>query len=152
MKAYRVGNFPVSGCCFESASVNLTLKNLRRGGRMIIATRYTMEYDESKETYKIRNADAPICPKCGMLLSGYDTRPRHVIDNSGKARWFQLRRLRCLNCKKLHTELPDFMQPKKHYESSLIMDVIADHTNSCPADDATIRRWRKEKHPPGLPS
>ena len=92
---------------------------------MVTATRYIVEYDDSRSAYKIRNMEAPVCPKCGLLLSGYDTRTRHVIDSSGAVYWFLLRRLRCNNCCKLHVELPDFMQPKKHYEAQLIKDVLA---------------------------
>jgi len=118
---------------------------------LIIATRYTVEPDESPGFYKIRNADAPICPSCGLLLSGYDTRARHVVDGSGAAYWFRLRRLQCPRCEKMHLELPDFMQARKHYEARLIRDVLAGRSDSCPADDSTIRRWKREKSPPGSP-
>ncbi|MFZ3130164.1 MAG: DUF6431 domain-containing protein [Desulfosporosinus sp.] len=118
---------------------------------MIIVTRYTVEYDEEHGTYKVRNLNTPLCPDCGRLLSGYDTRARHVIDSSGTSRWFLLRRLYCNSCCKLHLELPDFMQPKKHYDARLIEDVLSGHSDSCPADDSTIRRWRSKKYPPGLP-
>ncbi len=111
---------------------------------MITATRYTVEYDEARSVYRIRNMEAPVCPQCGLLLSGYDTKKRHVIDSSGAVRWFLLRRLSCPGCGKLHIELPDFMQPKKHYEAQLIKDVLAGHSDSCPADDSTIRRWKKK--------
>lgn len=117
---------------------------------MITATRYTVEYDEARGAYKIRNMEAPLCPDCGRLMSGYDTRRRHVIDSSGVVFWFLLRRLHCSSCSKLHLELPDFMQPKKHYEAQLIKDILAGHLNCCPADDSTIRRWKKS-NPPGLP-
>ena len=91
---------------------------------MIIATRFTVEYDEARSAYKIRNVEAPLCPDCGRLLSGYDTRKRHVIDSSGAVYWFLLRRLNCPCCQKLHLELPAFMQPKKHYEAQLIRDEL----------------------------
>ncbi|WP_081741817.1 DUF6431 domain-containing protein [Ruminiclostridium josui] len=118
---------------------------------MIIATQYTIEYDEPRGAYRLRGQKAPLCPDCGLLLSGYDTRRRHVIDGTGVARWFLLRRLRCPSCGKLHLEAPDIMQPKKHYEAALIDDVLAGRSESCPADDSTIRRWRVGKHPPGSP-
>ena len=118
---------------------------------MIIATHYTVERGEAPGTYKIRNMDAPICPDCGQLLSGYDTRARHVVDGSGSVYWFQLRRLQCLSCGKIHLELPDFMQVRKHYEAQLIRDVLAGRSDSCTPDDSTIRRWRREKSPPGSP-
>ena len=118
---------------------------------MIIATRYTVELDEARGAYRIRSLQTPLCPDCGLLLSGYDTRRRHVIDDTGAARWFLLRRLRCSSCGKLHLEIPDFMQARKHYEAQLIRDVLAGRSESCPADDSTIRRWKNEKSPPGLP-
>lgn len=118
---------------------------------LIIAINYTVEYDETRKVYKIRNKDAPLCPDCGQLLSGYDTRARHVVDSSGQIFWYRLRRLKCPGCEKLHLELPDFMAPKKHYEARLIEDVMAGRSDSCPADDSTIRRWKKGKYPPSLP-
>lgn len=118
---------------------------------MIIATRYTVELDEARGAYRIRSLQTPLCPDCGLLLSGYDTRRRHVIDDTGAARWFLLRRLRCPSCGKLHLEIPDFMQARKHYEAQLIRDVLAGLSESCPADDSTIRRWKNEKSPPGSP-
>lgn len=50
---------------------------------MVIVTRYTVEYDEAQAVYKIRNLAPPFCPDCAVLLSGYDTRARNVIDSSG---------------------------------------------------------------------
>lgn len=32
----------------------------------------------------MRSREAPFCPVCGTLLSGYDRRARHVIGASGK--------------------------------------------------------------------
>lgn len=67
-------------------------------------------------------------------------RKRHVIDSSGTIYWFFLRRLWCQNCRRIHLELPDFMRYRKHYEAAVIDAVIAGHTETCPADDSTIRR------------
>lgn len=78
---------------------------------MITVNNYIVEYDETLGAYKIQSAEAPVCPVCGQLLSGYDRRARHIIDSLGNVHWFSLRRLRCNNCKKLHLELPDFMRP-----------------------------------------
>lgn len=118
---------------------------------MIIATRYVIRQGDGA-TYQIRNLDAPLCPACGLLLSGYDRRARHVIGASGSVYWFSLRRFRCPKCKRLHIEIPDFMQARKHYEAAVIMEVIAGRPNMCPTDASTMRRWRLEKRPPGLPS
>lgn len=109
-----------------------------------------MEYDEKRDRYIVKSQISPICPDCGLLLSGYDKRLRHVKDGTGASRWYLLRRLRCTNCNKLHLEAPGFIQPQKHYDGGVIADTIARLSDSCPADNATIRRWRKN-NPPGLP-
>jgi NAD-dependent SIR2 family protein deacetylase len=117
---------------------------------MITTTRYKVVFDRTKGLYTIDNMDVPLCPDCGQKLSGYDRRLRHMIDSSGEVRWFSLRRLRCQKCHRLHLEVPDFIQSKKHYDVRVIKDVLNDHMESCPADIRTIKRWKKE-YPPGSP-
>lgn len=118
--------------------------------QMVTVEDYTVEKLPNANAYRIQAKAPPICPACGALLSGYDTRTRHVVDGSGQAFTFQLRRLRCPACRRLHLELPDFMRPHKHYSASVIQAVETGDDISCPADDSTIRRWRKN-HPPVLP-
>lgn len=108
---------------------------------MVIVTHYTVE--KVPGAYRIRARDPPMCPACGVLLSGYDTRPRRVVDSSGAVLLFQLRRLRCPVCHRLHLELPDFMRPYKHYARPVIEAVEAGATASCPADNSTMQRWKK---------
>lgn len=91
------------------------------------------------------------CPDCGDLLSGYDRRRRSVVEDVGSTSIYLLRRLRCSRCGRLHLEIPDIMQPQKHYAAEVIRKVEAGELGSCPADDSTIRRWKKENHPPALP-
>lgn len=55
-----------------------------------------------------------------------------------------LRRLVCKSCGKLHTELPDFMQPYKHYEADAIQAEIDGSQENPLADDNTLKRWRNE--------
>ena len=50
---------------------------------------------------------------------------------------------RCLNCKKLHVAAPSFIMPKKHYEATVIVEAKAGKVDFCPADNSTIRRWRR---------
>jgi hypothetical protein len=115
---------------------------------MIVATRYAIEKDS--HVWRVHNLDAPICPVCGALCSGYDTRKRHSIDSAGCIRWFALRRLLCPSCGKLHTEIPVFMRPRKRYAADVIEAVIEGRGADCPADDRTMRRWRRENHPPDM--
>ena len=116
---------------------------------MILTQKYTILPYEDGMCFIIKSHSAPLCPLCGVLMSGYDTRPRHCVGSDGVSRWFRLRRLRCPTCQKLHLELPDFMVPNKHYEAQVIADTISGSDNICPAENSTIRRWKN--HPPDLP-
>ena len=57
-----------------------------------------------------------------------------------------LRRLLCEGCAKLHTEIPDIIQPFKHYDSETIQSVIdgGEKAMDCVADDSTISRWKSD--------
>ena len=116
---------------------------------MIIATRYAIEQVEGADAFKIRNHDAPLCPDCGSLCSGYDTRSRRVFGDDGRPTRYKLRRVRCPLCDVLHLEQPDFMRPRKHYAATVIYAALEGDGN-CPAENTTIWRWRKENYPPGL--
>lgn len=52
--------------------------------------------------------------------------------------------MRCENCGKLHTELPDCMQPYKHYEVDAIQAEIDSSKENPSADESTLRRWKAE--------
>ena len=134
--------------CVSGASV-CVLRGLCVGF-MIIATRYTIERVAGADGFKIRNHDAPLCPGCGSLCSGYDTRSRRVIGDDGIKVIYHLRRVRCPACEVLHIEQPDFMRPRKHYTAAVIDNVIKGDVEDCPAEHSTIWRWKNENHPPGL--
>ena len=38
---------------------------------MLVATHYTVSLNIGKGFYVVRNKDAPMCPECGVLMSGY---------------------------------------------------------------------------------
>jgi hypothetical protein len=52
-----------------------------------------------------------------------------------------VRRLRCTSCNSIHTELPDFLIPRKHYTADVIESQLDKRREDCPADDSTIYRW-----------
>jgi hypothetical protein len=54
--------------------------------------------------------------------------------------------MRCETCGKLHTELPDCMQPYKHYEADAIQSEIDGSKENPSADESTLRRWKTEFH------
>ena len=108
---------------------------------MIITTHYKVVESAEHGIFAIKNYDAPRCPCCGEFLTGYDHRRRSVIDVVGEITIFSLRRLRCSRCLKIHLELPDFMLPHKHYNAEVVEQADSE---LCPADDSTIRRWKKK--------
>jgi hypothetical protein len=84
------------------------------------------------------------CPFCQGSLAARDSRLRFVIREDGDRETWIVRRLRCRSCGKIHTELPAFILPYKHYEASAIQKTLDDEPdNSCAADDSTLRRWRE---------
>ena len=111
---------------------------------MVFTSKYRLKYDSANDTYTVISYESHVCPVCGVALTGYDTRRRFSIDTLGNRRCFAVRRLFCKNCKKYHIELPSFMTPYKHYDSSVI-ELASQSTawGYCPADDSTIRRWKK---------
>lgn len=112
---------------------------------MIITHHYTLVLDEERDLYIVQNKQAPMCPDCGELLSGYDSRRRHVIGSDGVPYHFLLRRLKCPSCGRLHLEIPDLISPGKHYSANVIRQACIGKGEWCPADDSTIRRWKKKK-------
>jgi ribosomal protein S27AE len=96
-----------------------------------IDTRYSTEREEDSGIVRIRGLDAPLCPKCGVLMSGYDTRLRRAVSGNGAAHSYRLRRLRCPSCGSIHLELPDFLRAGKHYEAAVIDEVLSGNSDSC---------------------
>lgn len=77
-----------------------------------------------------------------MSLTVRDSKNRHALKDDGTKHIYRLRRLKCSACNTLHTELPDFMLPFKHYETSVIEETLEDSNDHCPADNSTMNRWR----------
>ena len=89
----------------------------------------------------VRSKEESICPFCGGILTVKDSRDRCYIDSRGYRHTLRIRRLRCKNCHKLHSELPDFIQPFKQYVSSVIETVLDGNKDTCPAEESTMHRW-----------
>lgn len=110
---------------------------------MIFTDNYTLEYDPRKGAHRVHSTEAPLCPSCGFLMSGYDNRRRKAIDSTGAVYWLLVRRLYCPKCKTHHTELPRSLVPFKQYEAAVI-EVAGSPQSSCPAEGSTIRRWKRK--------
>lgn len=118
---------------------------------MIVTKHYAVTYDAERDAYAILSSEVPRCPVCGAIMCGHGIRRRHAIDSAGVSHWYLLRRWRCPACQSFHLELPDFMALRRHYEAETIRDVQIGDGESCPADDSTIRRWKKAEALPALP-
>jgi len=95
---------------------------------------------------KILNIDVPIrCPKCQDEMKIRDTKRRYIRFGNGERYPFNLRRYYCSICHQLHTEIPDLVQPYKHYDSQTIEKVKSGDSSDFGGDDSTIRKWRGEK-------
>lgn len=127
-----------------TAAVNRIMQLWEGAGKcyVLIVGRYT-EKEQADGVRVIYNLDRPLCPVCGGSLSGYDRRRRVVLDDTGQPSTYLLRRLWCTRCRRLHLEMPDSIRPHKHYSAQLITETISGAVDSCPADDSTIRRWKK---------
>lgn len=111
---------------------------------MIIVSSFKLEYNEQTGFFSILADEECGCPLCSGELAYRNSRERKSISNIGEISLFLLRRLRCLLCKKLHTEIPDTIQPYRHYDSAAIQSVLegAEDATMCVADDSTMRRWK----------
>lgn len=111
---------------------------------MIIATDYKILCHN--KIYYVYNHQEPLCPTCNIPLNVRDSRKRNMITDSGESLPFRLRRLRCPKCHSVHIELPDIMEPHKHYSLDVITQTVNGTRNDCPADDSTIYRWKSSNN------
>lgn len=127
-----------------SISLHQDRPETRRSNNIIIISNYTTLFNEDTNLFKVIRREALSCPFCRGPLAARDSRLRFVIRDDGSRESWIVRRLQCRSCGKLHTELPDFIIPYKHYEAPAIQHTLDDEPdNSCAADDSTLRRWRK---------
>lgn len=72
----------------------------------------------------IRRRDPKICPICRGQLKFYDHVPRVIRSESGKIEHVKIRRFRCVECKKMHRELPDNLMPYKQFRADIIAGIV----------------------------
>jgi hypothetical protein len=111
---------------------------------MVIITSFTLNNNPSTGIFTVMSDEMIACPSCGGPLIYRDRVLRNLKNLFGEVRRFLLRRLRCQLCKGYHRELPNIIQPFKHYDSEAIQCVIdrSPDADMCAADDSTIRRWK----------
>lgn len=87
------------------------------------------------------------CPICDGELKHYDRRCRRSIDHEGGKHTYGLRRLRCKECNRMHTELPYLIVPYKRHSAAVIVSVTEHKHTSVPYKERTrqkIRAWCKK--------
>jgi len=111
---------------------------------MLIISSYEQSYNPITSIFTVITDEILCCPLCGGILLYLDSKPRGLKNLAGLVSRFLLRRLRCSACGKIHTELPDIIQPYKHYDSETIQHVLDGSAGAsyCAADDSTMRRWK----------
>lgn len=60
------------------------------------------------------------CPVCGGDMRHYDYTSRIVKTKNGEKEFIDIRRLRCLDCNRVHRELPTYLLPYLHYEKEIV--------------------------------
>lgn len=91
----------------------------------------------------VRSKEQIPCPCCNGRLKVVGSRERTCINGQGEKIILVIRRMRCVECSRIHHELPDILVPyKRHVGESIEAVVTGDAELSVPADEATLRRWR----------
>jgi len=113
---------------------------------MIIVPKFELKFNEETKIYTIVPLIPCKCPLCGGAVYHRDYKARDSKKLNGEIWHFILRRLLCDECEKLHTEIPDIIQPYKHYDSETIQSAIdgGEKARDCVADESTISRWKAD--------
>ena len=90
----------------------------------------------------VRCAESVPCPCCESKLTVIGSRKRKLRKSNGETTELIIRRLRCVNCRIIHHELPDCVVPYKRYESMCIEEVVSEEDPTVAADESTLYRWR----------
>jgi len=116
---------------------------------MISIAKYRLILDkDSSNRYYVRPEEISICPICSNPeLKVIGSRKRGVLKGDGAAIILIIRRLRCLDCKRIHHELPDILVPYKRYSSGVIEAIVNDKSDEISCEDSSIyriKRWFQE--------
>lgn len=88
------------------------------------------------------------CPDCHSIMKYRDSRPRIMRQHGGVTHHVMVERYYCRKCHHLHTILPDFLVPYKHYSSEVIQDVLDEVVDEETPEDAdgpsplTMKEWK----------
>ena len=63
-----------------------------------------------------------------------------VIESGGSKTILIIRRLRCIQCKTIHHELPDMLMPYKRHCADTVEKIIVEDTSAVYCEDSTVRK------------
>jgi hypothetical protein len=104
--------------------------------------RYLIEEGESGKKH-IRSEETSVCPICAGALKVIGSRERRAIGSDGEIETYVIRRLRCVDCQKIHHELPDILIPYKRHCAETMENVLVGRDDIC-CDFATeyrVKAW-----------
>lgn len=90
----------------------------------------------------VRSEEIIPCPCCQGHLFVIGSRPRRSLKSSGESITFIVRRMRCVDCHRIHHELPDTLVPYKRYDRDSIEKMVLEPQPAVAADESTLRRIR----------
>ena len=92
-----------------------------------------------------------VCSDCGGELCLFGSCKRIVRLGYGKKDILSVKRLRCMDCRKVHREVPRNMLPYKQYRKDIVEGFRSGRLSTCSDAfedypcDATIRLWNRIK-------
>jgi hypothetical protein len=107
---------------------------------MIIISRYSLKNNIPEGIEYVETDEAPVCSICGKDGLKPKGRRRRVLILPEKKIVLKIRRLQCVNCGKIHHELPDIVVPYKRHCAEDIEKIIRDEESGINCEDSTIRR------------
>lgn len=112
---------------------------------MICIAKYQLILDkDNNNKYYVKSEESSICPVCSTPeLKVIGSRKRGVLKGDGEAIILIIRRLRCLDCKRIHHELPDMLVPYKRYFSGIIEVIVDDTSDEVSCENSSIYRIKK---------
>lgn len=70
------------------------------------------------------------CPVCGGNLKLYDHVMRIIREKKGEKDHIYIRRMKCVDCGKIHRELPRYVLPYIQYDKDIVMGVLTGQITS----------------------
>ncbi len=126
-------------------SCTTTLSGIPPNKHMVIIKHYSLECKENS-VFFVKSREISHCPYCEGSFKVAGSRKRVLFRQDGTADRLMIRRLQCMECRRISHELPDLVVPYKRYESDVISDALdesADPEDSCcPAELSTIQKWK----------